>query len=90
MNVERRHSRHSTQHLAALLPLRATADPSPPAALPGASFSGGRKGGAAGRKENSITLPVYAICPVPLLGQRLTKAVSSQLCQVVLPHTGPE
>lgn len=77
MNVERRHSRHTTQHLAALLPLRATANPTPPAALPGAGFSGSRRGGAAGRKENSITLPVYAICPVPFLGQGLAKVVSS-------------
>lgn len=71
--VERRHSRHTTQRLAALLPLRATANPPSPAALPGAGFSGGRRGGAAGRRENSITLPVCVICLLPFLGQGLAK-----------------
>lgn len=85
--VERRHSRHTTQHLAARLPLRATANPNfpSPEALPGAGFSGGRRGGAAGRRENSITLPAYAICLpayaiclVPSLGQGLVKVKGSQ------------
>lgn len=46
-----------TQHTArrAAQTLSTTASPSPTAALPAASFSGGRRGAAAGRKENSVT-----------------------------------
>lgn len=49
--------------------------------LPGAGFSGSCGGGAAGRREDSITLPAYTVRLATFLGHGLAKAKGSQVCQ---------